>query len=109
MTPTPGRAVEKSPSQARVTPPSPIRSRTWLTRPSEASSQLQMIPAATSGMTCGRNSTVRATTASLLAAIWRMEVAMSSPSVTGTKLKKAMSWKALRIAPYSAESVTMLA
>ena len=49
----------------RARPGSPRRARSressWLTTPVEASSQLHAMPAATSGMTCGRNSTVRAT------------------------------------------------
>ena len=61
MMPTAGSAVSKSPSQARVTSPSPIAVRTWLTRPGSDSSRPQMMPAATSGMTCGRNRTVRDT------------------------------------------------
>ena len=60
ITPTAGSAVPKSPSQARVTPPSPTADRIWLTTPVDESTQLHAIPAATSGTTCGRNSTVRA-------------------------------------------------
>ena len=51
MTPTAGSAVEKSPSQARVTPPSPTSSRNWLTSPLDESIQLHAMPAATSGIT----------------------------------------------------------
>ena len=50
-------------------PPSPTAVSSWLTSPVVDSSQLQMMPAATSGMTCGRNSTVRAPMARRLAAI----------------------------------------
>ena len=42
-----------------MTSPRPIAVKPWLTSPDSDSSQPQMIPAATSGMTCGRNRTVR--------------------------------------------------
>ena len=61
MSPTAGSAKSKSPSQARVTSPRPIAVRTWLISPFRDSSQPQMMPAATSGMTCGRKRTVRDT------------------------------------------------
>ena len=90
-----GQGGAKSPSQARVTPPRPTAERNWLTSPVDDSSQLHMMPAATSGMTCGRKSTVRATTASRLVAISRIVAAITSPSATGMKLKKTISSKAL--------------
>jgi len=46
-----------------------------------------MMPAATSGMTCGRKSTVRATTARRLVAMPRMTLAAKRASATGMKLK----------------------
>ena len=55
MTPTAGSARPKSASQARVMPPRPIAVSTWLMKPFLASSQLHMMPAATSGMICGRS------------------------------------------------------
>ena len=54
MTPTAGRARPKSASQVRVRPPRPTAASTWLTRPFFESSQVHMMPAATSGMTCGQ-------------------------------------------------------
>ena len=99
MTPTAGRAVEKSPSQARVMPPSPTSRRIWLTTPLEDSSQLHMMPAATSGMICGTKRTVRETRAILLAAKPRMVLAVNRPSATGMMLKNRMSSKAWTIDP----------
>ena len=58
MMPTAGSAVPKSPSHARVTPPSPTACSAWLTTPVDESTQLQAMPAATSGTICGRKSTV---------------------------------------------------
>src|SRR5665647_975799 len=45
MTPTAGRAVSKSPSQARAMPSRPINRKTWLTRPFVDICQLHMMPA----------------------------------------------------------------
>ena len=87
MTPTAGSAVSKSPSHARANEPRPTARRSWLTRPLVDSSQLHMMPAATSGMICGRNSTVRETSASRLAANLRIVAAVASPSATGMMLK----------------------
>ena len=86
MTPTAGSAESKSPSQARVTPPSPIADRTWLTRPDVDSSPLQMIPAATSGMTCGQeqDGPGRRSRSARSAMRW-MTRATTSPRPTGMK------------------------
>ena len=61
MMPTAGSAVSKSPSQARVMSPRPMAVRPWLIKPESDRSLPQMMPAATSGMTCGKKSTVRDT------------------------------------------------
>ena len=45
-----------------------------------------MIPAATSGMTCGRNRTVRDTVPSRPDATRWMTLAVTSPSATGMRL-----------------------
>ncbi len=68
-----------------------------------------MMPAETNGMTCGRNNTVRATTASRLCEIRRMVAATSRPRITGTKLKNTISSNALRIEPYSSGSEKIFA
>lgn len=95
MTPTAGSAVSKSPSQARATPPRPTARSTWLTRPFDDSSQLHAMPAATRGMTWGRNSTVRTTVPNAPVVIRRTRLATSRPSATGTKLKKTIRTSAL--------------
>ncbi len=87
MMPTAGRAVSKSPSHARVRSPRPTAERAWLTRPESASSQPQMIPAATSGMTWGRNRTVRAAAPSRPIATRWITLATTSPRLTGIRLK----------------------
>ena len=66
--------------------PRPIAVRAWLTRPFRDSSRPQMIPAATSGMTCGRNRTVRETVPSRPDAMRWMTLAVTSPSATGMRL-----------------------
>ena len=66
-----------------------------MTRPFLDSSQLQTMPAATSGMTWGRNRTVREAVPSAPVATRRMSDATTSPSATGTTLKKTISLKAL--------------
>ena len=55
-----------------------------------------MMPAATSGMTWGRNSTVRETVPRRPVATRWMTLAVTSPSATGTKLKKRTSRNALK-------------
>ena len=78
-----------------MTSPSPIAVRIWLTSPGSDSSQPQMIPAATSGMTWGRNSTVRDTVPSRPRATRWMTLAVTSPSATGMRLKNSTSRNAL--------------
>ena len=95
MTPTAGSAVSKSPSQARATPPSPTARSTWLTRPFDESSQLHAMPAATRGMTCGRNRMVRTTVPNAPVVIRRTMLATNRPSATGMKLKKTIRTIAL--------------
>ncbi len=77
-------------------------------RPFFESSQLQVIPAATSGMIWGRKSTVLEAEPSLPVATRRISDATSRPSVTGTKLKKKISLKALTIVTNRFGSVTVL-
>ena len=91
ITPTAGSAVPKSPSQARVTPPRPTADRTWLTTPVDDSTQLHAMPAATSGTTCGRNSTVRATAPSRRERDPPHHGRDARPSTTGIPLKKTIS------------------
>ena len=74
----------------RVTPPRPTALSSWLTRPVEASSQLHVMPAATSGMTCGRNSTVRATVPSRPPRCVRISWRDREPEQTGMTLKKTI-------------------
>ena len=73
--------------------------RIWLTRPERDSSQPQMMPAATSGMTWGRNRTVRATAPSRPVATRWITLATTSPSATGMKLKHTTSQNALKMVP----------
>ena len=73
--------------------------------PDFASTQFHMIPAATSGMIWGRNSTVRDTVPNRPRAAPRMTDAVTSPSDTGMKLKKTMSLNALKIDVESSSSV----
>ena len=80
MNPTATSAQSKSPSHARVMPPSPIAVRSWLTVPDFASTQFHMIPAATSGMIWGRNSTVRDTVPKRPRAAPRMNEAVTRPT-----------------------------
>ncbi len=68
-----------------------------MTSPGKANSQPQMMPAATSGITCGRNRTVRAAVPSRPVATRWITLATMSPSVTGMKLKNTTRRKALRI------------
>ena len=82
---------------------------TWLTSRSSDSSQPQMMPAATSGMTWGRNRTVRAIVPRRPVATRWMTRAVTSPSVTGMKLKKTTSRKALRIVSSSSGSLRTVA
>ena len=70
-----------------------------MTTPDFASTQFHMIPAATSGMIWGRNSTVRDSVPKPPVTARRMMDATTSPSATGMKLKKTMSLKELKIAP----------
>ena len=77
-------------------------------RPSLESIRRQTMPAATSGITCGRNRTVRAIVPVGPLATRRMSEAMSSPSATGTTLKKKISLKALPMMPSRAGSVSTL-
>ena len=83
MTPTAGRAELKSPSQARAKLPRPTAERTWFDGTLVESTQLQAMPAATSGTTWGRNSTVRATTPIRPETNRRITVATTKPSTTG--------------------------
>src|SRR5688500_798711 len=85
--PTAGRAQSKSPSQARVRLSSPIASSAWLTSPDSDSNQPQMMPAATSGITWGRNRTVRATDPNRPLTTRWITLAATSPRTTGMKLK----------------------
>ena len=56
-----------------------------------------MMPAATSGMTWGRNRTVRETVPSRPVATRWITLAATSPSATGMKLKNTTSRNALKI------------
>ena len=67
--------------------------------PVSDNTQLHTMPAATRGMTCGRKRTVRAKVPSDPAATLRITDATTRPSVTGMKLKKMISRKALKIVP----------
>ena len=77
--------------------------------PDFASTQFHMIPAATSGMIWGRNSTVRDTVPKRPRAAPRMNEAVTRPRVTGMKLKKKMSLKALKIELSSSSSLNTVA
>ena len=59
-------------------PPRPTALSAWLTTPVEDSTQLQAMPAATSGTTCGRKRTARATLLIRREATRRMTVAATS-------------------------------
>ena len=87
ITPTAGSAQVKSPSHARAIEPSPIARRIWFTRPVEESSQLHAMPAATSGITWGRKSTVLAAVPRRPDATSRIRDATTRPRPTGTMLK----------------------
>ena len=97
--PTEGSAQSKSPSQARVMPSRPIAPRVWLTRPDSDSSQPQMMPAATSGMTCGRNRIVRASVPSRPLTTRWITLAATRPRSTGMTLKNTTSRNELKIEP----------
>ncbi|GAB3841494.1 hypothetical protein GCM10029963_12780 [Micromonospora andamanensis] len=97
MTPTAGSAVSNSPSQARVMPSSPTARSAWLTSPFVESTQLQAMPAATSGITWGRNSTVRTMVPAGPVVMRRTRLATSRPSSTGMKLKKMIRMNAFEM------------
>jgi hypothetical protein len=100
--------VSKSPSQARVTSPNPIAVRTWFTTPDVERTHFQAIPAATSGVICGRKRTVRDAVPKRPVAIRRMTDATISPRPTGMKEKNTISLKALRMTPTRSGSVRTL-
>ena len=104
--PIAGSAQSKSPSQARAIPPSPTARRISLTTPLDASSQDHMMPAATSGMTCGMKSTTRATVAIRVWTKPRMVFAVNRPSATGITLKNTSSSKAWSSEPHSTGLLT---
>ena len=88
------RAVEVTQPRPRE-PAEADGDSSWLTRPVDDSSHVQTMPAATRGITWGRNSTVRDTAPSRAGGDAPDQDATTSPSTTGTKLKKTMSSNAL--------------
>jgi hypothetical protein len=87
MMPTAGSAQTKSPSQPLTQLERPTAFSAWLTRPVDANIQLQAMPAATSGMTCGRNRIVRVAMPKRPFIWLRMAEATASPNPTGIRVK----------------------